>query len=71
MERNVEQRRLRLKPSRVKTLFVGEMAPAYETFFYNANLNMYVYTQQAFSAVFGEHCGEGEDFLRFFGDKGF
>jgi hypothetical protein len=50
---------------------VGESAPHGGTFFYYANSILFRHTQRAFREVFGDACGDGEAFLRFFRDQGF
>ncbi len=67
---NMENIRIRYKPDRVNTLFLGESAPSGGTFFYCANSNLYRCIRSAFTRVYGEGCGEGEAFLQFFRSLG-
>jgi hypothetical protein len=47
------------KPKRVRVLFVGESAPAGETFFYSANSTLYYETQAAFERAVPVRDGRG------------
>ena len=67
---SIEAVRARFKPEPIRVLFVGESPPAGGTFFYNANSNLYRYTEEAFAAAFGRQFGSGEEFLKFFAGLG-
>jgi hypothetical protein len=67
---SIEAVRARFKPEPIRVLLVGESPPAGGTFFYNANSNLYRYTEEAFAAVFGRQFGPGEGFLEFFVELG-
>lgn len=68
---NAEVARKRYRPVIVRHLMVGESAPIGGKFFYHANSILFRHTCRAFRDVFGNICGEGESFLRFFRDQGF
>ncbi|MEZ5822315.1 MAG: hypothetical protein R3D82_16075 [Xanthobacteraceae bacterium] len=57
--RDVEATRASYRPDRMKTLFVGESAPASGDFFYYGNNNMLKHMQRAVDAA----LGEGGEFL--------
>jgi len=65
----VELRNL-YKPIQVKLLYIAESPPANGSFFYKCDSNLYEALQKAWQKVYGESCGDGLDFLRFFKDKG-
>jgi len=69
---NYKEARLRYKPSTVKTLFIGESPPAKGDYFYFGGGNILLeYIRQAFVSVYGDKCGNGDDFLQFFKEKGY
>lgn len=68
---DAESVRTAYRPECVRHLMVGESAPAGGTFFYYANSILYRQTRDAFRNVFGEACGAGDAFLRYFRDRGF
>ncbi len=59
----IEELRRSYRPSRVTALFVGESAPAGETFFYSQNSHLYRGMKKAF--------GEDDNFLKDFKNRGF
>ena len=65
-----EELRAKYRPAKVKVLFVSESPPSGDAFFYCANSNLYIYTQEAFDKVYEGRCGEGEQFLEFFKEQG-
>lgn len=70
-DRSNEEERQKYRPKNIKCLFVGESAPAGGTFFYFADSLLYRQTLTAFREVFGDKCGDGVAFLRFFMGQGF
>lgn len=69
-----EKLRLSYKPDVVKVLLVGESRPSWGNFFYDTERPDWLRecTRQVFSAIYKEarHLG-GDDFLKFFKEKGF
>jgi hypothetical protein len=63
---DVEATRLKFRPQRIRTLFVGESAPASGDFFYHGNSNMLRYTKEVVESVFGKT----DDFLGAFKSYG-
>ena len=63
---DVETTRLRFRPERITTLFVGESAPAGGDFFYYGTSGMTRYMRQAVESAFGP----SQDFLQTFKDYG-
>ncbi len=62
-----KEARLKYKPCKVKTLFIGESPPASGDYFYfGGNNSLLRYIRQAFVSVYGDKCGEGDEFLQFF-----
>jgi hypothetical protein len=57
----VEVTRLRYRPDRITTLFVGESAPLSGDFFYRNNSALVRYMQQATEKAIGD--GDGQNFL--------
>jgi hypothetical protein len=68
---DIEAVRQRYRPLRIQHLLVGESPPKSGRFFYFANSTLFHQTRRAFCAVFGDVCGDGETFLRFFQNQGF
>lgn len=66
----LERLRLRYRPGIVKVLFIGESPPNNGTFFYQADSNLFRYTNAAFQEVYSYRIGSGERFLRFFQSLG-
>jgi hypothetical protein len=62
----VENVRIRYRPERIKTLFVGESAPHGGTFFYYGNGELYRQMRRAVERTFGE----SNDFLKTFKSYG-
>jgi predicted transcriptional regulator len=58
------------KPTKVRTLFVGESSPASGTHFYRANSNLFRATREAFALAFGDSVPDGPAFLHDFRDRG-
>ena len=58
----IEATRLRFRPERIMTLFVGESAPASGDFFYYGTSGMTRYMRQAIEGAFGAT----DDFLQTF-----
>jgi hypothetical protein len=65
-----ERLRARYRPSDIVVLFVGESAPAGDSFFYQADSNLFLATREACDLAFGG-VPEGREFLRWFKDRGF
>lgn len=59
------------RPADVRVLLVGESAPAGGTHFYLANSNLFRGVRAAFGDVYGVKTPDGEDFLRFFQERGY
>ena len=67
----VDELRVRYRPRRIRTLFVGESSPAQGTHFYRANSNLYRATHEGFVAALGvDAVPSGEGFLRIFASRG-
>jgi hypothetical protein len=62
--------REQFKPTKVRTLFVGESSPASGTHFYRANSNLFRATREAFALAFGDSVPDGPAFLHDFRDRG-
>lgn len=69
--RGLEGLRQSFKPSRVRTLLIGESPPAGGTFFYCGNSHLYFNTKRAFEAVNCREYRSTSEFLTDFMDKGF
>ena len=67
-----KEARLKYKPNRVRTLFIGESPPAKGDYFYfGGSNNLLRYIRQAFVSVYGDKCGGRDDFLQFFKENGY
>ena len=62
MQNDIEKLRQSFRPEDIKALFVGESAPAGDTFFYRGNSQMFRYVKRSF--------GDPPNFLDWFRDKG-
>jgi predicted HTH domain antitoxin len=69
-ESGIADLREQFRPSRVRTLFVGESSPAGGTHFYRANSNLFRATQEAFANALGEAVPSGPAFLHYFREQG-
>lgn len=70
--RDVLKIRLSYKPHKVRVLFIGESPPASGEFFYfGGNNSLLKYIRQAFISVYGDKCGDGDEFLQFFKENGY
>lgn len=67
---SVEAYRIRYRPCRVRTLFIGESPPASGASFYRANSRLFEYTRRAYAEGFGNGGPEGYAFLEYFRDEG-
>ena len=61
MQNDLEKLRQSFRPEDIKALFVGESAPAGDTFFYRGNSQMFRYVKRSF--------GDPPNFLDWFRDK--
>jgi hypothetical protein len=66
----VEQAREAFRTPRIRTLFVGESAPASGKFFYFGNTSLARYTQRAFERALDKSFESEDEFLGFFRDSG-
>ncbi len=67
----IENLRLKYKPTSVEILFVGESAPAGGTFFYNADSILFRNTYEAFVKTVGKDFESNTVFLNFFKESGY
>jgi len=64
---NYKEARLKYKPCNVTMLFIGESPPASGDYFYFGGKNSLLkYIRQAFVSVYGDKCGDEDEFLEFF-----
>lgn len=70
LRRRREELRQSFKPTKVKTLFIGESPPAGNTFFYNGNSKLYQCISSSFQAVFPSMSKGPDKFLKQFSEMG-